>query len=83
VSLTLIFNPAQKREGFFHGLAAILAEKPVNPQKYLKLYNKYDSYPVDVEKMLPLPGIVRARPGLSIVRTDPIHVLNGVSSEWR
>jgi mannose-6-phosphate isomerase-like protein (cupin superfamily) len=47
VTLTLIFNPAQRREGFFFGLAQILNTDPVNPQDFLALYNRYDSYPVD------------------------------------
>jgi quercetin dioxygenase-like cupin family protein len=54
VVLTLIFNPAEKREGFFRGLVDILSEQPVDPAKYLKLYNKYDSFPVDVNNMLPV-----------------------------
>ncbi len=52
--LTLIFNPAQRREGFFYGLAEILNQDPVDAAKYLTLYNKYDSYPVDPQKMLPI-----------------------------
>lgn len=52
--LSLIFNPAQQREGFFHALFNILQEKPVDPDKYLRLYNKYDSYPVDPSNMLPI-----------------------------
>ena len=51
---TLIFNPAQKREGFFYGLQRILTATPVNPQEYLALYSKYDSYPVDTTNMLPV-----------------------------
>lgn len=54
VTLTLLFNPAQKREGFFHGLHETLNESPINPEKYLKLYNKYDSFPVDTSNMLPI-----------------------------
>ena len=50
----LLFNPAQKREGFFRGLQETLAEDPIDPGKYLKLYNKYDSYPVDLANMLPV-----------------------------
>ena len=53
-TLTLIFNPAQKREGFFRGLLETLKEVPIDPQKYLKLYNKYDSFPVDTGNMLPI-----------------------------
>ncbi|MDD7886202.1 cupin domain-containing protein [Flavivirga sp. 57AJ16] len=53
-SITLIFNPAQKREGFFKGLYETLNETPINPEKYLKLYNKYDSFPVDKSNMLPV-----------------------------
>ncbi|WP_109832092.1 cupin domain-containing protein [Reichenbachiella versicolor] len=52
--LTLIFNPSQKREGFFRDLLQILSEDPVDPQKYLKLYNKYDSFPVDETNMIPI-----------------------------
>lgn len=47
VRLILIFNPAQKREGFFEGLFEIMKEKPVDANKFLKLYQKYDSHPVD------------------------------------
>lgn len=54
VILTLLFNPAQKREGFFRGLHEILRESPIDPKKYLKLYNKYDSFPVDESNMLPV-----------------------------
>lgn len=54
VKLTLIFNPSQKREGFFRGLYDTLNEVPIDPEKYLKLYNKYDSFPVDTADMIPL-----------------------------
>jgi len=54
VKLTLLFNPAQKRENFFRGLHETLSEQPIDPEKYLKLYNKYDSFPVDTQDMLPV-----------------------------
>jgi hypothetical protein len=47
VGLTLIFNPAQKREGFFRGLFQILNSEPIDQEAFLALYSKYDSYPVD------------------------------------
>jgi|GEM_PF-404773 len=50
--LILIFNPAEKREGFFKGLYETLSEEPVNPKKFLKLYNKYDSFPIDESNMI-------------------------------
>lgn len=53
VQLLLIFNPSEKREGFFKGLHETLGEVPVNPNKFLKLYNKYDSFPVDTTNMIP------------------------------
>ncbi|WP_201747910.1 cupin domain-containing protein [Chitinophaga vietnamensis] len=53
VVLTLIFNPSEKREGFFRGLVDIFSEQPVDPSKFLKLYNKYDSFPVDLNNMVP------------------------------
>jgi quercetin dioxygenase-like cupin family protein len=53
VELLLIFNPSEKREGFFKGLHETLSETPVNPKKFLKLYNKYDSFPVDTDNMVP------------------------------
>lgn len=53
VTLMLIFNPSEKREGFFKGLYETLNEEPVNPEKFLKLYNKYDSFPVDTSNMIP------------------------------
>jgi len=52
--ITLIFNPAQRREGFFFGLAEILNSDPIDAADYLALYQKYDSYPVDQSKMLPV-----------------------------
>jgi mannose-6-phosphate isomerase-like protein (cupin superfamily) len=52
-TLTLIFNPAQKREGFFFGLAQILNNPPINPEKFLALYNKYDSFPVERSALNP------------------------------
>jgi quercetin dioxygenase-like cupin family protein len=54
VELTLLFNPSQKREGFFRGLYETLSKQPPSPEKYLKLYNKYDSFPVDIKNMLPV-----------------------------
>lgn len=54
VDLTLIFNPSQKREGFFRGLIETLHENPIDPNKYLKLYNKYDSFPVNINNMIPV-----------------------------
>jgi mannose-6-phosphate isomerase-like protein (cupin superfamily) len=53
VTLNLIFNPAQKREGFFFGLEKILNATPVNPREFLALYHKYDSFPVDPANLLP------------------------------
>ncbi len=53
VKLILIFNPSSKREGFFSGLNETLNEVPIDPEKYLKLYNKYDSFPVDISNMIP------------------------------
>lgn len=53
VRLLLLFNPSQKREGFFRGLHETLSEDKINPEKYLKLYNKYDSFPVDIADMIP------------------------------
>ena len=53
VKLMLIFNPSEKREGFFKGLYETLNEVPIDPEKFLKLYNKYDSFPVDTSNMIP------------------------------
>ena len=53
VVTTLIFNPGQNREGFFFGLKEILTEQPIDPSKFLKLYDKYDSIPVNIENVLP------------------------------
>ena len=53
VKLTLMFNPSLGREGFFRGLHETLSENPIDPKKYLKLYNKYDSFPVDIFNMIP------------------------------
>lgn len=51
--IMLLFNPGQSREGFFRGLGEILSEQPVDATKFLKLYQKYDSYPVDAQNYLP------------------------------
>jgi len=51
--ITLLFNPGQSREGFFRGLAEILNAQPVDPGKFLQLYQKYDSYPVDAGNFMP------------------------------
>ncbi|MBO0321914.1 cupin domain-containing protein [Muricauda sp. CAU 1633] len=51
VKLMLVFNPSMKREGFFKGLHQILGEDPIDPEKYQKLYNKYDSFPVDSNQL--------------------------------
>ena len=56
VKLMLIFNPSEKREGFFKGLHETLNEVPVDPEKFLKLYNKYDSFPIDTSNMIPIKG---------------------------
>jgi quercetin dioxygenase-like cupin family protein len=53
VVITLIFNPAQKREGFIRGLIGILEKDPIDPEDYLTLYRKYDSHPVDPGNFLP------------------------------
>jgi quercetin dioxygenase-like cupin family protein len=47
VTLTLIFNPAQRREGFFYGLQQIVNADVLNQKDFLTLYEKYDSFPVD------------------------------------
>jgi mannose-6-phosphate isomerase-like protein (cupin superfamily) len=54
VKLMLIFNPAMQREGFFRGLKEILAEDPIDKTKFLQLYDKYDSIPVDKQSILPI-----------------------------
>lgn len=53
VTVMLIFNPGANREGFFRGLQETLSEQPIDPGKFLKLYNKYDSFPLDTNNMLP------------------------------
>lgn len=53
VKLILLFNPGQQREGFFYGMKEILSQNPVDPAQFLKLYSKYDSFPVDAANMLP------------------------------
>ncbi len=51
--VTLIFNPAESREGFFRGLHQVLNAEQIDSELFLKLYNKYDSYPVDETNMIP------------------------------
>jgi len=52
--LMLVFNPSHQREGFFRGLFGILSEQPVDAGKFLKLYEKYDSIPVNPANALPV-----------------------------
>ena len=51
--ITLLFNPGQSREGFFRGLGEILNSQPIDPGKFLRLYQKYDSYPVNMKNFMP------------------------------
>lgn len=51
--ITLIFTPAEQREGFFRGLHQILNTEPIDSEAFLRLYNKYDSFPVEVEENEP------------------------------
>jgi len=51
--ITLLFNPGQSREGYFRGLGEILNTQPIDPAKFLQLYQKYDSYPVDRRNFMP------------------------------
>jgi len=51
--ITLLFTPGQSREGFFRGLGEILNSEPIDPGKFLKLYQKYDSYPVNMGNFIP------------------------------
>lgn len=53
VKMMLLFNPAHQREGFMEGLYELMREDPVDPEKFLKLYHKYDSCPVDTGDMIP------------------------------
>ena len=53
VTVMLIFNPAQNREGFFYGLQTILNATPFNPADFLALYQKYDSFPAPAGEICP------------------------------
>jgi len=53
VTMLLLFTPGQNREGFFRGLKEVLSVTPIDPARFLQLYNKYDSFPVDAQNMLP------------------------------
>jgi quercetin dioxygenase-like cupin family protein len=46
VTLMLIFNPAQSREGFFYGLQQIFNAPNFDAAAFTELNHKYDSYPV-------------------------------------
>ena len=46
VTLMLIFNPAQNREGFFYGLQQIFNAPNFDAAAFTALNHKYDSYPV-------------------------------------
>jgi len=53
VKVMLVFNPGQGREGFFKGMHEILSSATPDPDDFLKLYNKYDSFPADPSLLLP------------------------------
>jgi mannose-6-phosphate isomerase-like protein (cupin superfamily) len=53
VTVTLIFNPSQQREGFFYGLFELLSAPEMDTVKFLKLYHKYDSFLVNPVTMQP------------------------------
>ena len=47
VTLMLIFNPAQSREGFFYGLQQIFNAPNFDAPAFTALNHKYDSYPLN------------------------------------
>ncbi len=47
VKALMLFNPPQHREDFFRGMKEVLSGNPVDPSKFLQLYHKYDSHPID------------------------------------
>lgn len=47
VKALMLFNPPQHREDFFRGMGAVLTEEPVDASKFVQLYHKYDSHPID------------------------------------
>lgn len=50
VKALMLFNPPQHREDFFRGMGAVLTEEPVDASKFVQLYHKYDSHPIDESK---------------------------------
>ena len=54
VRVTLVFNPALQREGFFRGLQHALSTDPPDIEALFAIYTKYDSYPIDPNNMTPL-----------------------------
>ena len=54
VLVTLIFNPAMQREGFFRGIQLALESDPPDAEAIYAIYTKYDSFPIDAENMTPL-----------------------------
>jgi len=46
ITLMLVFNPAQNREGFFYGLQQIFNAPNFDAAAFTALNHKYDSYPV-------------------------------------
>lgn len=50
VKALMLFNPPQHREDFFRGMGAVLTEEPVDVSKFVQLYHKYDSHPIDESK---------------------------------
>ncbi|WP_257667076.1 cupin domain-containing protein [Parapedobacter tibetensis] len=47
VMALMLFNPPQHREDFFRGMKEVLSEEPMDASKFLQLYHKYDSHPID------------------------------------
>lgn len=46
VTLMLLFNPAQSREGFFYGLQQIFSAPSFDAAAFTALNHKYDSFPI-------------------------------------
>lgn len=53
----MIFNPGHNREQFFRTLYKILEEEPNATEKFLKLYDENDSYPLNNEDIIPLQNV--------------------------
>jgi quercetin dioxygenase-like cupin family protein len=50
VTFNLVFNPAQRREGYFLGLEQVTSREPADEAEFLALFHRYDNLPLETNR---------------------------------